>query len=100
MDEKFWGAAAVQGGGLGLFGDFIFSDVNRYGQGFAMTVAGPMASFANDTFDLTFGNLFQAISGEETNILGEGIKFVENITPDPWYSQLFISSFYDNWRTI
>lgn len=100
MDGKFWGAAAVQGGGLGLFGDFIFSDVNRYGQGFAMTVAGPMASFANDTFDLTFGNFFEAISGEETNILGEGIKFVENITPDPWQSQLFISSFYDNWRTM
>lgn len=100
LDGGFWAQALTQGGGLGLFGDFILSDVNRYGQGFAMTVAGPMASFANDTFDLTFGNLLEAVKGEETNILGEGVKYLEDITPGTWHTQLVIDSFYDNWRTM
>lgn len=100
LDGGFWAQALTQGGGLGLFGDFILSDVNRYGQGFAMTVAGPMASFANDTFDLTFGNLAEIVKGEETNILGEGVKYLEDITPGTWHTQLVIDSFYDNWRTM
>lgn len=100
LDGGFWAQALTQGGGLGLFGDFILSDVNRYGQGFAMTVAGPMASFANDTFDLTFGNLAEIVKGEETNILGEGVKYLEDITPGTWQTQLMIDSFYDNWRTM
>ncbi|MBX3580065.1 MAG: hypothetical protein KF723_22915, partial [Rhizobiaceae bacterium] len=34
MDNAaFWGAAVLQGGGLGLWGDFLFSDLNRYGGG-------------------------------------------------------------------
>ena len=26
----FWGAAFLQGGGMGLYGDFLFADLNRY----------------------------------------------------------------------
>ena len=43
--EKFPGkvllSGAVKGGGLGIFGDFIFGEYNRFGGGFASTVAGP-----------------------------------------------------------
>ncbi len=100
MDGKFWNAAFIQGGGAGLFADYLFSDVNRYGKGFIETLAGPMASFANDTVSLTAGNFFELISGEETNILGESIKYVENITPGVWQGQLFIDSFFDNMREM
>jgi hypothetical protein len=30
-EPGFWGQAFTQGGGAGIFGDFIFSDQNRYG---------------------------------------------------------------------
>lgn len=41
-DEAFWGAAMLQGGGFGIFGDFLHSAQNRSGNGFAQTLAGPM----------------------------------------------------------
>jgi hypothetical protein len=39
----FWGAAALQGGGFGIFGDFIKSQESRIGGGIAQTLAGPFA---------------------------------------------------------
>jgi hypothetical protein len=30
-EPGFWGQAFTQAGGAGIFGDFIFSDQNRYG---------------------------------------------------------------------
>lgn len=46
--QKFWGAAVLQGGGFGIFGDFIGSTQNRMGGGLAGTVAGPMVQDAQD----------------------------------------------------
>tara|TARA_R110002020_G_scaffold464929_1_gene686026 strand:- start:30 stop:2549 length:2520 start_codon:yes stop_codon:yes gene_type:complete len=34
-------AALLQGGGLGLYGDFMFGEYNRYGRSLAETLAGP-----------------------------------------------------------
>lgn len=45
-DEKFWGAAMLQGGGFGIFGDFLSSSTNRFGGGFAQTLAGPLVDDA------------------------------------------------------
>lgn len=39
----FWGAAMLQGGGFGIFGDFFFASTNRQGGGLAATIAGPLA---------------------------------------------------------
>ena len=41
-DGAFWGAAIAQGGGFGIFGDFLFSAQNRAGGGLAQTVVGPI----------------------------------------------------------
>lgn len=53
---EFWGAAMLQGGGLGIYGDFLFSDLNRYGRGLPETLAGPVAQRAGDFLNLTLGN--------------------------------------------
>jgi hypothetical protein len=45
-DEAFWGAAILQGGGFGIFGDFLHSSQSRAGNGFAQTLAGPMVDDA------------------------------------------------------
>lgn len=43
-----WVAALLQGGGLGIYGDFIFGEFNRFGVSPIETFAGPAASeFAN-----------------------------------------------------
>lgn len=38
---KLLGAAFQQGGGLGVYGDFLFGSANRQGQGIAETLGGP-----------------------------------------------------------
>lgn len=40
-DPKTWLAAAQQGGGLGIYGDFLFGEFNRFGGGALETLAGP-----------------------------------------------------------
>lgn len=35
-------AAFLQGGGLGIFGDFLFGEYNRFGGGFIATAGGPL----------------------------------------------------------
>ncbi len=38
----FWGAALLQGGGFGIYGDFLNASQNRFGGGYAQTFAGPL----------------------------------------------------------
>lgn len=91
MDSgEFWGAAFLQGGGLGIYGDFLFSDVNRYDRGLAETVAGPVVGFADDVRKLTVGNLLEAAAGEDTKAASEMINFSSRYTPGAslWYLRL------------
>ena len=100
MDSSFWTSAFVQGGGMSLAADFVVSDVNKYGKGFVESLAGPMGSLVNDTFNLTVGNMRQAIMGDETNVLGEATKFIEDISPGVWQTQLLMDSMFDNIRMM
>jgi hypothetical protein len=43
---EFWGKATLQGGGWGIYGDFLGSTENRFGGGPGETAAGPLASSA------------------------------------------------------
>lgn len=108
MDNKeFFAAAIAQGGGIGIFGDYLFSDVNRFGGGPVQTAFGPTGQLAEDVLKLTIGNaqeaiplilqgqIREAISSEQTNILGESVKFVERYTPDIWQTHLFKNAMFD-----
>lgn len=87
---EFWAAAMLQGGGLGIFGDFLFSDVNRFDRGMAETIAGPVVGFANDLRRLTVGNLAQLPGEDPTNAGREAVNFVRRYTPGGslWYARL------------
>lgn len=39
-----WAAAAARSGGLGIYGDFLFGKLNRYGNTAVETLAGPVAT--------------------------------------------------------
>jgi len=56
-DPVFWGRAFMQGGGVGIFGDFLLADQNRFGGGMAETIGGPGISLASDVMELTVGNV-------------------------------------------
>ena len=73
---KFWGAALLTSGGLGIIGDFLFSDLNRFGGGLAQTISGPRVGFLSDARELIFGNIAQALDkNKDANFLRELINF-------------------------
>lgn len=47
-NKETWVAALLQGGGMGIMGDFVFGEYNRFGQDFVTTAAGPTAGTIND----------------------------------------------------
>lgn len=51
-DAKTFLAAAAQGGGLGILGDFMFGEVNRMGAGPVTSLMGPAASNADSVITL------------------------------------------------
>lgn len=89
-DPKFWVAAMAQGGGLGIFGDFLFNDVNRFGQGLGTSLVGPSIGFADDVLRFSVGNVQEVIMGESTNIGREFTNLLRRYTPGGslWYARL------------
>lgn len=87
---KFWGAAMLQGGGLGIYGDFLASETNRMGGGLARTTLGPTGDVAAGLLSITSGTLARKLQGEDTNTGRELVRFLRGNTPggNLWYIQL------------
>lgn len=66
-DPRFWGAAIMQGGGLGIFGDFLYATQARNGMNAQAAAFGPAGQFVGDTVNLTAGNALSVASD-----LGQG----------------------------
>jgi hypothetical protein len=79
-DKATWAAAMTQGGGLGIYGDFLFGQSNRFGQGFLQTLGGPTVGKADQAFQLWSD--FK--SGDD--VAAKAVKFGINNTP---YANLF-----------
>lgn len=73
-DPDFWKAASLQGGGLGIWGDFFFADLNRFGGSIPMTAGGPGVGLVNDLREGVLGNLakgdFQGMAQDMTGLGG------------------------------
>lgn len=54
VDGQTMAASLLQGGGLGIFGDFMLQDYSRYGQSLEKTAAGPTFAFFNDVLRLAY----------------------------------------------
>ena len=86
-EPKFWAAAHLQGGGLGIFGDFLHSEQSRFGSSFTKTLAGPGFGLIDDLTKLSLGNIQELLSGKDTNISADMIQFLRRYTPGTsiWY---------------
>jgi len=98
VDAKFIRDAFVKGGAGSLFADFFIADTRKYGQSLADSIVGVQGGTTMKIHDLTFGNIAEAIKGDETNILGEGVNLIKGLTPDTWYTQLFTDNMIEAFR--
>jgi hypothetical protein len=91
MDNAaFAGAAFLQGGGFGIWGDFLFSDINRYGGTMGGNIGGPLLEKTSDFYNLTIGNLVQLGMGEKTQFGKELARTIGSNVPgnNIWYLRL------------
>jgi hypothetical protein len=74
-DPKTWIAAAAQGGGLGIYGDFLFGEKSRMGSSFYSSLAGPALGSAESVY-----NLYQNIR-EGKDVTSETFRLFFNHLP-------------------
>lgn len=91
--KDFWTAAMMQGGGFGIFGDFLFSDQSRFGNDILKTLTGPMVGFGADVFKVFKGNFDRALDeGQESKFAADLFQFGKRYMPMTklWYTRLFM----------
>jgi hypothetical protein len=73
-------AAAMQGGGLGIYGDFLFGEANRYGGGTLQTIAGPGIGTASEVIDL-LQRTRGVVAGGDEDLRGDVVRLLKSNTP-------------------
>jgi hypothetical protein len=89
--QAFWTGAAFQGGGFGIFGDFLYASNSMLGNGLEKVLAGPLAGRVSDFLDLTVGNAIGLAEGEDDDNAGrELVRTLKSSTPGGslWYARL------------
>ena len=88
-DAKVWIHGMLQGGGFGIWGDFMHASENRFGGGVAETMAGPQAAMIGDLLKFSWGSFSKELAGEKTNPGREFMRLLHNHTPGSnlWYTQ-------------
>jgi hypothetical protein len=98
-EKKFWGAAFVQGGGLGIYGDILYTGLggnSRSGQPNWANFLGPVAGTFVDALNITLGNAGELAEGKDTNIGAEAIRFSRQNMPfvNLWYARSAIDHMF------
>lgn len=92
MDNpKFWMAAMLQGGGLGLMGDFFLGDYSRFGRNPITEAMGPIPGLFEDIYTATKGNFDRAVfEGDEANPGRDLFRVAKRNIPlgSLWYGRL------------
>lgn len=81
LNVTTWLQAIATGGGFGIFGDFLLTDVNRFGYSLGEQAAGPTLGLISDLFKLTIGNAREVAQGKETHVGKEAVQFAGRYLP-------------------
>ena len=73
-------AAMLQGGGLGIYGDFLFGEANRFGGGTLETIAGPGIGTAAEVVDL-LQRTRGVVTGGEEDLRGDTLRLLKGNIP-------------------
>lgn len=97
-DPAFLGKAMLSGGALSIYGDFLFSGVNKFGQGPQDIVGGPLTGLLGDTTQLLFGDVASALDQVGSLDYGAGdsktlpklVEYMRRYTPgtNVWWARL------------
>lgn len=80
LEPKVWMASFVQGGGFGIYTDFLFGEASRFGNKPLETLAGPFASRAASVVDVIQQSRLAA-TGEDVDIASKLFRLGQSSTP-------------------
>lgn len=85
MKPETWMAAAVQSGGLGIFGDYFLGVKNRFGSEAASALLGPLPTLASQVLPISG----QLVRGEFEGAGEDALRLGINNTPfiNMWYTR-------------
>lgn len=90
-DPKFWGAAFMQGGALGIYGDFLYSvNQTRYGTGPLEVMAGPTVGPLLELGVVQpLTALKNAVDGKPTHLGAQTFQDLKGFVPgaNVWYAK-------------
>lgn len=95
-NPKFWLGAMMQGGGAGLFSDFLFADYNRFQQSMGGMAAGPIVGTVQSL--LRAGDLYGVAEGDwdfknfASDVFKVGTREIPGI--NLWYSRLVVERMF------
>lgn len=82
MDRQtFWAKATLQGGGLGIFGDFFQSTTSRAGGGLAETLAGPVFGAVSDVGRAVGSNVAALAEGKDSHVGRDVVNLARRYNP-------------------
>lgn len=86
-------AAILQGGGLGIFGDFFLADTSRFGGTALETAAGPLAGTVAEGINIV-NKTRASVTGDDKSTAADYFKFAKDNTPfaNLWYAQLALNT--------
>lgn len=87
---KFWLSAIAQGGGIGIFGDYLSANVSRTGRSMFENMAGPQWGLLIDLDRLAGGNISGLLAEKDTHAGREAANMLRRYTPGSslWYTRL------------
>jgi hypothetical protein len=90
--EEFWLRSFAQGGGLGFVGDLLLTDTSDDRSpldSFGRLLLGPTFGSAADLYELTKGNIDEALAGKNTQVGAEAVRFARSHAPlvNMWYAK-------------
>ena len=98
-DPWFWGEAALQGGALGIYGDFFHEAFSRSDTSLTETLMGPVAAIPTSIQGLTSGARRAAEDGQHVNFGSKLARIIGDNTPGSklWYARLLAQrAVFDN----
>jgi hypothetical protein len=89
QQPSFWGRAALKGGSLGFYGDFLQSQSSQHGTSAFAGMLGPSLGLTEELLNLSQGNIIQALQGEDSHAGAEALRMLKGLTPGSslWYAK-------------
>lgn len=87
LSPRFWMRAILKGGGLGLYGDFLYDEFTTHGAGALSSLLGPVYSTADEAAHVGAEGV-KELAGERGNFGGDLIKLMRsNVPGNFWYAK-------------